>query len=116
MAPSHHHLNLKRYKLDKRVVVAFKDNPEDAHEADVDKLDGGLPWSDPIMLRSYWDKNGQNYQIGKCSFLGKLVEADALRSASPNGNQLQRSSAALKLAMLESGEVLSNTATPRVTI
>ena len=68
MAPSHYHLNLKRYKLYKGVVVAFKDNPEDAHEADTEKLDGRLPCSDPWKIQAIGDQSGQSFQAEKrCS-------------------------------------------------
>ncbi len=65
MAHSHHHLDLKRYKLDKGEVVAFKDNLEAAHEADVEKSDGGLSWSDPRKIRAIWGQSGQSFQAEK---------------------------------------------------
>ena len=74
MTPSHHHLNLKRYKLDKGVVVAFKDNLEDAHEAYAEKLDGGFLWSDPRKIQAIWGQSSQSFQAEKrCDAVLKLT-------------------------------------------
>ena len=109
-------VDLEQAQLDKEVEIEFEDNPESEIEddADAEHDDSDLPWPDPIKLRSFWDKNEQSYQAGERYFLGKPVEPDTLNKALQNGNQLQRSTTAIKLAVLESNEILLNIATPRV--
>ena len=107
-------VDLEASKLDKEIEIAFEDNPEGEIEDDAENEDSDLPWPDPIRIRSWWDKQASSYQPTERYFLGKVIDADALKSAMQNGNQRQRSDAALKLAVLESNTILHNTAVPSV--
>ena len=107
-------VDLEQSQLDKEVEIEFEDNPEGEIEDDAEHDDSDLPWPDPIKLRSFWDKNEQTYQAGERYFLGDIIGSDTLKGALQNGNQLQRSTAAIKLAVLESNEIVLNTATPGI--
>lgn len=108
-------LDLEQSQLIKAVDIPFEDNPQGDISDDAAQDDNDLPWPDPIKVRSYWEKNSELLQTGVCYFLGKPVEVDALNEALQNGNQLQRSYASIKLAILESSAPLPNNAYPVVT-
>ena len=109
-------INLEQNRLDKDVEIEFVDNPEGDTEDDAENADSDLPWPDPIKIRGFWEKNGDNFQAGVCYFLGDPVSAASLNVVLQNGNQLQKSYAAVKLAVIESNSLLVNIASPTVSV
>ena len=109
-------IDLEQYKLDKEFEIAFKDDPEGDIEDDAENSDNGLPWPDPLKIQAFWEDHSKSLEAGQRYFMGRPVTSESLNLVLQSGNQLQRSAAALKLAMLELNSVLQNVATPTATM
>lgn len=107
-------IDLQQHKLDKEMDVAFEDKLDAEIEDDAENVDSDLPWPDPVKIQIFWEQHGKSLKIGQRYFLGQTISSEFLQQVMHNGNQLQRSYAALKLAMLEPNSILLNTATPTV--
>lgn len=109
-------IDLEQYKLDKEVVVAFKDNPEGDIEDDAENADSDLPWPEPEKIQAFWQQHGQSLQPGQRYFMGRAITSESLKQVLQSGNQQQRSAAALKLTMLELNTTLLNIAMPTAAV
>lgn len=86
------------------------DDPKDNNvEMDPDEY---LPWPDAEAVAAWWEKNKTGYKTGERCLLGKPITKENLRIILQTGLQLQRTAAALELALLEPGKPLFNTAAP----
>ena len=109
-------IDLEQYQLDKEFEVAFKDDLGGDIEDDAENPDNGLAWPDQNKVKTFWEGHGKSLEAGQRYFMGQPVTSDSLQQVLHNGNQMQRSAAALKLAMLESNTVLQDVAAPTVSI
>ncbi len=108
-------VDLEQYQLDKEIGTTFKDDAEGI-EDDAENPDHGLPWPDQNKVQNFWVDYSESLEPGQRYFMGRSVTSESLRQVLCDGNQMQRSAAAFKLAMLELDSVLQNVAAPSVII
>jgi uncharacterized protein (TIGR02270 family) len=86
------------------------DDPADANVAMDD--DENLPWPDPALIETWWQREKAAYQNGQGYFLGQPNSEQAYLQALARGQQRQRIIAACGLARLRPSEVLFPTSAP----
>ncbi len=72
-------------------------------------LDEDLPWPEPNLIEAWWEKNKNNFLVGKRYLAGKPITVGQCQHVLNTGFQRQRRAAALELALLQKDEPIFNT-------
>jgi len=70
-------------------------------EGPLDAQDGDLPWPNAHLVDDWWGTHRGEFHTGVRYLAGRPVSARAAREVLANGNQRQRSAAALELTLRE---------------
>jgi len=65
--------------------------------------DEDLPWPEPKLIKTWWDKNKGDFKDGVRYLVGKPVTPEHLQQVLRTGMQRQRAAAALELSILQPG-------------
>jgi len=92
----------------------FKAGPTEEPEDEAVEMDPDedLPWPEPELIKTWWDKNKSQFKNGNRYLLGKPISAEHLQHVLRAGFQRQRAAAALELAILQSGKPLFEVRAP----
>lgn len=86
---------------------------ENSQEDDVAMdLDEDLPWPAPDLIKIWWEKNSNYFQVGTRYLVGKPISVAHCQQVLKTGLQRQRRAAALELAILQADAPLFNTSAP----
>jgi uncharacterized protein (TIGR02270 family) len=77
------------------------ENPED-EDVEMDP-DEDLPWPDPELIRTWWEKNKSRFRNGARYLLGQPITYEHMEHVLRTGRQRQRHAAALEMSMLKTG-------------
>lgn len=83
------------------------DNSVDNEDVSLDE-DENLPWPDALKVSRAWMNVGKNYLSGQRYFLGRNINAGALKDHFSSSNQRHRQAASLELALMEESIPLLN--------
>jgi uncharacterized protein (TIGR02270 family) len=86
------------------------ENPED-EDVEMDP-DERLPWPDPKLIATWWEKHIGGFQGGVRYLLGKPISVEWMNQALHSGRQRQRAAAALELAIMHPGEPMFEVRAP----
>lgn len=90
-------------------------DPDESEDDDVAiHEDEYLPFPDPDKIAAIWQRYQQHFISGKRYFMGQQINAEHLMATYSSGNQRQRRSAALELALLLPAHFLQNYAAKSV--
>ena len=89
--------------LDREEPEGFEGGPsEEAEDEDVGiDPDEDLPWPDPELIRKWWKERRKDFRSGVRYLRGKKMSIGPLMDALIHGNQRQRATVALEIAIRE---------------
>jgi uncharacterized protein (TIGR02270 family) len=74
--------------------------------------DENLPWPNPKLIETWWQKNKQNFKSGVRYLCGKPISEEQCQHVLKYGYQRQRAAAAIELAMMHPGTPVFNVKAP----
>jgi len=99
--------DLEKYNLTSELAQHHPLNIDDESiELDDDE---NLPYPDYKKVTKLWRSHGQKFIVGRRYFTGQPINTELLKATIENGNQRQRYSAALELALNDNGFAFENT-------
>ena len=101
-------VDLAALELDRKPPESFESGPNDAPDdpnVEMDE-DDGLPWPDPMRVRTWWHDNSQRFPAGARYFMGEPLERHVCLRVLQGGYQRQRRAASLYLSLLNPGTPL----------
>lgn len=107
-------IDLEYENLDQDQPEGFEAGPnEEPEDEDVAMdPDEDLPWPSPKLIKDWWTKQKKTFKLGKRYLRGQEITKKSLIDALIYGNQRQRSSAALELALIEPRQPLFEVRSP----
>jgi len=105
-----HHLTIDETETTEETTEVNSEDHEDSPEISSNaEEDQNLPLPNVEKVAIIWRNHGQNYITGQRYFMGKPITAEHLKNIILTGNQRQRHSAALELALIDNNTLLQNT-------
>jgi uncharacterized protein (TIGR02270 family) len=92
----------------------FESGPtEDPNDGNVEMdPDERLPWPDPGLITTWWEKRGSDFQRGVRHLIGKPITLDWMQQVLGTGRQRQRAATAVDLAIMQPGRPLFEVRAP----
>jgi uncharacterized protein (TIGR02270 family) len=100
--------------LERKPPEDFQAGPtEDPKDDNVEMdPDDNLPWPEPKLVATWWQKNQGQFQSGTRYLCGKPMTIEWLKEVLRDGYQRQRIAAALELAIRQPGTPMFNVKAP----